>query len=206
MNKTPCFCPRRIRLLQKVILGGKWDACFIDFVPGNKAKGKKVTCKNLHQLCIVHILLKPEESLDEVSQSLSLAFETHSKKKNTAPWPCGAYTIGPQSSPSQPAQNYIKPSLFWSAPRIPAQGNHKPSDENFSTSNLQKLLHPTLLSCWTAVWKKGLWERPSLTVPRRDWGPSQLLFLSGDRGPSLSPSVPAWCVAPSYRSTTAQGN
>lgn len=35
---------------------------FSGFVPGHKAKGKKVTCEK-HQLCTVQIQLKPEGSL-----------------------------------------------------------------------------------------------------------------------------------------------
>ena len=50
---------------------------FSGFVPGHKAKGKKVTYKKLHQLCTVHIQLKPEESLLEGSESLFQAFGTH---------------------------------------------------------------------------------------------------------------------------------
>lgn len=78
----------------------------------NKAKGKKVTCdQNLHQLCIAHILLKPEGSLVKYQGHCSKR-QRRIRKKNKAACPCGAYGIAPESAPSPAIQNCIKPSLF----------------------------------------------------------------------------------------------
>lgn len=91
-------------------------------------------------------------------------------------------SLFPESTPSYPTQNCIKrPSLSRSfcashplnrfAVCLTSERNHKPLDENFSLSNLQKQLHLTLFSSFcAAVREKGPCGRSSSTLPR-DWCP-----------------------------------